>query len=146
MPRHQVSSQTLDLFEHVSPSPAELRIAPVKLPACGFSCLSDARLARLLGEVMTELHKRMAGERNSGPELEQVVKAATSSLERMVQKPIRSTKQRQSVRAAEPLSSVHDGQRKAIRAALAAGVAAGQVAKHFGLPLAAVRKVLSEAV
>jgi DNA-directed RNA polymerase specialized sigma24 family protein len=39
---------------------------------------------------------------------------------------------------------LQEGQRKAVRAALLAGVAPGQVAKHFGLPLAAVRKVLTE--
>jgi len=32
-----------------------------------------------------------------------------------------------------------------VRAALLAGVAPGQVVKHFGLPLAAVRRVLEEA-
>lgn len=39
--------------------------------------------------------------------------------------------------------SLQDGKRKAIRTALQAGVAPGQVAKHFGLSLAAVRKVLA---
>src|SRR5215217_6830171 len=45
---------------------------------------------------------------------------------------------------ADAVSSLQEPKRKAIRAALLAGVAPGQVAKHFGLPLAAVRKVLSE--
>ena len=40
---------------------------------------------------------------------------------------------------------LQEGQRKAVRAALLAGVAPTQVAKHFGLSLAAVRKVLAEA-
>jgi hypothetical protein len=40
---------------------------------------------------------------------------------------------------------LQEPKRKAIRAALAAGVEPGQVAKHFGLPLAAVRKVLTDA-
>ncbi|WP_246690488.1 hypothetical protein [Microvirga aerophila] len=40
---------------------------------------------------------------------------------------------------------LQEGQRKAVRAALLAGVAPGQVAKHFGLSLAVVRKVLADA-
>jgi transposase len=39
---------------------------------------------------------------------------------------------------------LQEGQRKAVRAALLAGVAPNQVAKHFGLSLATVRKVLDE--
>jgi hypothetical protein len=41
-------------------------------------------------------------------------------------------------------SALQEGQRKAVRAALRAGVAPAQVAKHFGLPLAAIRRVLEE--
>jgi DNA-directed RNA polymerase specialized sigma24 family protein len=41
--------------------------------------------------------------------------------------------------------SLQEGQRKAVRAALLAGVAPSQVAKHFGLSLASVRKVLTDA-
>ena len=40
---------------------------------------------------------------------------------------------------------VHEAERKAVRAALAAGVAPGQVAKHFGLPLTAIPQILAEA-
>jgi DNA-directed RNA polymerase specialized sigma24 family protein len=40
---------------------------------------------------------------------------------------------------------LQEGQRKAVRAALLAGVAPAQVARHFGLSLATVRKVLEEA-
>jgi transposase len=40
---------------------------------------------------------------------------------------------------------LQEGQRKAVRAALLAGVAPNQVAKHFGLSLATVRKVLIDA-
>jgi transposase len=39
---------------------------------------------------------------------------------------------------------LHEGQRKAVWAALLAGVAPNQVAKHFGLSPATVRKVLDE--
>jgi hypothetical protein len=39
---------------------------------------------------------------------------------------------------------LQEGQRKAVRAALMAGVTPRQVAKHFGLPLAAIGKVMDE--
>jgi hypothetical protein len=47
--------------------------------------------------------------------------------------------------AAEPASELSDARRNAIRSALRAGVTAGQVAKHFGLSPAAVRKIASQA-
>jgi uncharacterized protein (DUF433 family) len=39
---------------------------------------------------------------------------------------------------------LQEAKRKAIRTALQAGVSPGQVAKHFGLSLAAVRKALAD--
>ena len=62
-------------------------------------------------------------------------------LETCVPKQGRRTKR---ILGTDAVSSLQEPKRKAIRAALLAGVAPGQVAKHFGLPLAAVRKVLSE--
>ena len=147
MSDHRFSSQTLDLFEHVPAAQAEPQTSPVKQPASELVSLSDAHLARMLEDVMQELQERMAkaGKRQSRPELNQAIEAAASTLERLVQRPVRPAKSRQSSRAAEPLRPVHEAKRKAIRAALAAGVAPGQVAKHFGLPLAAIRQILAEA-
>jgi DNA-directed RNA polymerase specialized sigma24 family protein len=57
-----------------------------------------------------------------------------------------ASKQRvKSSRSGKTSSTLQEGHRKAVRAALLAGVAPAQVAKHFGLPLATVRKVLEEA-
>ena len=146
MPQHRFSSQTLDLFEQVPTPRAEPQTSPVKQPASGLVRLSDARLARLLKDVMEELQERMtqAGRRQARPELKQAIEAAASTLERLVRKPVRPLKQRHGSRAAEPLHPVQEAKRKAVRAALAAGVAPGQVAKHFGLPLSAIRQILAE--
>jgi hypothetical protein len=103
--------------------------------------LPDADLAKLLGEVIGELQHRLAMGKGRQPELERAVRDALSPLERLV--PARARSDRRQRRAEG--SSLQEGQRKAVRAALLAGVAPGQVAKHFGLPLAAVRKVLEEA-
>ena len=71
------------------------------------------------------------------------VRNASVFLERLSPHP---SKQRvKSSRSGKTSSALQEGQRKAVRAALLAGVAPAQVAKHFGLPLAAVRKVLAEA-
>ena len=147
MPQHRFSSQTLDLFEHVSTPRTEPQAPPVKRPASELVSLSDAHLARLLQGVVEELQERMtqAGRRQARPELRQALEAAASTLERLGQRPVRPAKRRQDSRAAEPLRPVHEAKRKAIRAALAAGVAPGQVAKHFGLPLSAIRQILAEA-
>ncbi len=105
--------------------------------------MSDARLARLLKDLAAELRRRKdesAGQ-ESQPELDQAVQEAARVFEMLVPRPVRRTKQ---PRGADVASALHEPKRKAIRAALLAGVAPGQVAKHFGLPLAAVRKVLSQ--
>ena len=74
------------------------------------------------------------------PEIERAVREGVTALESLT--PTRSVK-RAKAGPAEPM--VHEGKRKAIKAALSAGVKPGQVAKHFGLPLTAIRRVLSEA-
>jgi len=147
MSQNRFSSQTRDLFEPAPPSRTEPQTLPVKQPASELVHLSDARLARLLEDVMEELQGRMtrAGKCQARPELKQAIKAMTSMLERLVQTPARPAKRRQGSRAAEPLQPVHEAKRKAVRAALAAGVAPAQVAKHFGVPLSAIRQILAEA-
>ena len=80
--------------------------------------------------------------RGNGPELEAAVKQARLSLDRLDPSP---AKHARPSRSSKTSSALQEGQRKAVRAALLAGVAPTQVAKHFGLSLAAVRKVLAEA-
>ena len=59
--------------------------------------------------------------------------------------PDRTQQSRPRSKSRKASSPLQEGQRKAVRAALLAGVVPNQVAKHFGLPLATVRKVLEEA-
>ena len=75
------------------------------------------------------------------PELMAAVRQARFSLDHLAPQPAKQTRHRGTGKSSLPLQ---EGQRKAVRAALVAGVAPTQVAKHFGLSLAAVRKVLDE--
>jgi hypothetical protein len=131
MPHQRFLPQTLDLFEHIPTPPVktESRSEGARQPAADERRhLSDAQLATLLGELLTELHRRLAEKPERHPELGQAVEEVASSLDQLRHRPIRSSKRRQTSRPAQPSPSVQDAKRKAIRAALAAGVAPGQVA------------------
>ena len=69
------------------------------------------------------------------------MRRASLSLKHLVPGPAKQGRPAQSPQTSFKLQ---EGQRKAVRAALRAGVVPAQVAKHFGLSLAAVRKVLEE--
>jgi len=73
------------------------------------------------------------------PELEAAVQRARLSLDRLGP---RSAQQTKLSSAGKTPPVLQEGQRKAVQAALLAGVAPNQVARHFGLSLATVRKVL----
>jgi hypothetical protein len=88
------------------------------------------------------MQRRLEKGRGSHPELETAAAQARASLDRLA--PTR-TSQARPTRSAKGTSPLQEGQCKAVRAALLAGVAPAQVARHFGLSLAAVRKVLEEA-
>jgi hypothetical protein len=105
--------------------------------------MSDARLARHLIEITRELQQRKGGRagRSSRSELDQALQEALPALEALVPKRGGRMK-RSTAEAAGP--ALHEAKRKAIRTALQAGVTPGQVAKHFGLSLAAVRQVLTQ--
>jgi hypothetical protein len=139
---HKASSpRTLDLFEYTltiptpSPEPTPVAVRPPTL-----SGLSDAQLAQQLGQLVEEVQRRLE-RKGKRPELEAAVQQA-KSLERLGPRPARQTR---SSRSAKPALTLQEGQRNAVRAALVAGVAPAQVARHFGLPLATIRKVLAEA-
>jgi DNA invertase Pin-like site-specific DNA recombinase len=139
---HKASSpRTLDLFEYTltiptpSPEPTPVAVRPPTL-----SGLSDAQLAQQLGQLVEEVQRRLE-RKGKRPELEAAVQQA-KSLERLGPRPARQTR---SSRSAKPALTLQEGQRKAVRAALVAGVAPAQVARHFGLSLATIRKVLAEA-
>jgi hypothetical protein len=138
MPRKGSTPRTLDLFEYPltipTPQPAPTS-APAGPPA--FASLSDAQLAQQLGRLVEELQRRLEKGRGRRLALETAARQASASLKRFGSAP-----QDRPSRSSKTSSVLQEGQRKAVRAALLAGVAPAQVAKHFGLSLAAVRKVL----
>jgi hypothetical protein len=142
MPHKGTSLRTPDLFEYTItvPTPLSQRNAPPPRQA-GVASLSDTQLVQNLGQLMDELRRRLEAGRGSRPELEAAAKQASLSLKRVIPGPAR---QDRPTRSSKTKSVLQEGQRKAVRAALLAGVAPNQVAKHFGLPLATVRKVLDE--
>jgi DNA-directed RNA polymerase specialized sigma24 family protein len=141
---HKASSpRTLDLFEVTLniPTPAS-EPAPVASKPTMLASLSDAQLAEQLGQLVAEVQRRLEKSRGTRLGLEAAAHGARSSLERLVPRSTKQARRSGSNKAAYPLQ---EGQRKAVRAALLAGVAPTQVAKHFGLSLATIRKVLAEA-
>jgi hypothetical protein len=140
MPHKGSSPRTLDLFEVTLtiPTPsAEPAPAPAKPPVP--ASLSDAQLAQQLVHLVEEVQRRLEKRRGRRLELEAAAQVATT-LDRVA--PRRTSRANPPRSATAPLQ---EGQRKAVRAALVAGVAPTQVAKHFGLSLATVRKVLDGA-
>lgn len=138
------SPRTLDLFEVTLtiPTPSsEPVVSPAKPPA--LASLSDVQLAQQLNQLLEEVERRMETGRGSQPELKAAVRIASVLLERLSPHP--SRRRGRSSQSGKTSSALQEGQRKAVRAALLAGVAPGQVARHFGLSLATVRKVLEEA-
>jgi hypothetical protein len=143
MPPKGSSPRTLDLFEYtltIPTPPSEPASAPAAPPK--LAGWSDAQLAQHLGQLLEEMQRRMETGRGKRPTLEAAARQANLSLKRLVPGP---TPQRRPSGSGKTSSLLQEGQRKAVRAALLAGVAPTQVAKHFGLSLAAVRKVLDEA-
>ena len=143
MPHKGSSPRTLDLFEVTLtiPTPrSEPGSVPAKPPA--LASLFDAQLAQQLIDLVEEVQHRLEKGRGRRPEVEAAATQARASLDRLAP---RRTSQAKLLRSAKGSSPLQEGQRKAVRAALVAGVAPTQVAKHFGLPLATVRKVLEEA-
>ena len=133
MSRSAPSSATLDLFDldlfdYVPTAPAQhaRRTLPkVSSPTQALGSLSDTCLARLLHELTAELQRRNAEGTGaeSRPELDLAIQDAACALESLV--PRQAGRTRHSKRAhAGP--QLHEPKRKAIRAALAAGVARGQ--------------------
>lgn len=143
MPHKGSSPRTLDLFDVTLTIPTpRSEPAPVSIKPSALASLPDAQLSQQLGLLVDEVQRRLEKGRNNHPELETAARQARASLDRLAP---RRTSQVKPPRSAKGSSPLQEGQRKAVRAAVLAGVAPTQVAKHFGLSLAAVRKVLEEA-
>jgi hypothetical protein len=143
MPHKDASPRTLDLFEDVLPAPTPpAGSAPTSTRQPELTGLSDVQLVQRLDELVGELQCRMESGRTSRPVLEQAISDVRGLLERLGPRDPKSDRRRRTMTGSFPLQ---EGQRKAVRAALLAGVAPGQVAKHFGLSLAVVRKILADA-
>ena len=132
-----------NLFNYASAQPArgeQPQALPPRLPRPEqLAELSDTDLASLTALLANELHRRVrdAPGGRVHAELKQAIEYLAA-----VQLPSASPTR---APAANETSSILNGKRKAIRAALVAGVKPRQVAKHFGLSLADVRKVASQA-
>jgi hypothetical protein len=144
MPHKGSSPRTLDLFEVTLtiPTPSS-EPAPASSKPPELASLSNAQLAQQLDLLVEEVQRRLEKGRGRPPEVETAVQRASMALKHLVPGSTRQERHPRSARASSPLQ---EGQRKAVRAALVAGVAPTQVAKHFGLSLATVRKVLEETV
>jgi hypothetical protein len=143
MPHKGSSPRTLDLFDvTLTISTPRSEPAPVSVKPSALASLPDAQLAQQLGLLVDEVQRRLEKGRNNHPELETAAAQARASLDRLAPT---CTSQARPPRSAKGRSPLQEGQRKAVRAALLAGVAPTQVAKHFGLSLATVRKVLEGA-
>ena len=143
MPHTGSSPRTLDLFEVTLPIPTpSSEPAPVPAKPPGRASLSDVQLAQQLVDLVEEVQRRLGKGRYNHLELETAARQARASLDWLAP---RRTSQVKPPRSAKGSSPLQEGQRKAVRAAVLAGVAPTQVAKHFGLALAAVRKALEEA-
>ena len=105
--------------------------------------LSDGELSMRLADVVREVHRRI-------PDVQ--VRKTRRELDRAIQEPLsilarpapRSPEQPTRFTAAGETSAILETKRNAVRAALLAGVKRGQVAKHFGMPLAAVRQIATK--
>jgi hypothetical protein len=153
MTNRQQPSNTLDLFGHapelipprrdasftVQPTARRASQAKPSGPTTTRPTeMSDRDLAGLVSDALAELERRWrAGSRNRHEELSQAIEAIRAFLGRVDRKPSKAK--------SEPPPDLHETRKNAIRSALRAGVSAGQVAKHFGLPLATVRKIASRA-
>ena len=132
MPRPSFSPQMLDLFGYIPPEPSAMsHHRTVKAQEPQLLELSDRALLAQLQGVVREVKQRTEAETDSfkRQELERGLLEAISTLQRLA--PKRQRRRAASRAPAQP--QLHHAKRKAVRAACAAGVAPGQLAKHFGL-------------
>ena len=146
MAQHQLSPGMPDLFGVVQPSSGPQSEAiglRAKPPRTKLASLSDPELAVHLADVVREAHRRIADAdaRETRPELDRAVQETLAVLMRLA--PRCPEEPKRLTTAGAPQTAL-ETKHKAIRAALRAGVKPGQVAKHFGVPLAAVRQIATK--
>jgi hypothetical protein len=133
VPPRQDTSFTVQSAARSGSRPKPSGLAPAR-PAD----LSDRDLAVLVSNALAELERRwQARSRSKHEEIIQAVETVRAFLTRVDRKPSKAK--------TEPPAALHETRQNAIRSALRAGVTPGQVAKHFGLPLATVRKIAARA-
>ena len=148
MSRNHFSSETPDLFGAPPPS-ARRRHGPARpasaspWPAPKLSNMSDCELALLLSDLVHEVQQRTASSngRKSSPDLDRAMREAASAFAG----PAPSAPKLTRGRPQQDRGELPETKRKVIQAALRAGVKPTQVAKHFGVPLAALRQIGSAA-
>ncbi len=144
MSRKQLSPETPDLFGAVPPS-ARRRSGPARpasgspRPAARPSAMSDGDLALLLSDLVREVQRRTAcgPGRKPSPDLDLALHEAASAF--AVPRPSAPKMPRH--RRGKDRGELPEAKRKVIEAALRAGVKPIQVAKHFGISLAALRQI-----
>jgi hypothetical protein len=103
------------------------------------SAMSDGELALLLSDLVREVQRRTAGheERKLSRDLDRALREAASTFAGL-----RPTTPKMPERGpGRDRGEVPETKRKVILAALRAGVKPTQVAKHFGVSLAALRQI-----
>ena len=146
MAQHQFSPGMPDLFGVVQPS-SDPRAEPIRLrvkaSALKLASLSDSELAMHLADVVREVQRRLpdADARETRPELDRAIEETLAVLMRLAP---RCPEEPKPLTTAGAPQTALETKHKAIRAALRAGVKPGQVAKHFGVPLAAVRQIATK--
>jgi hypothetical protein len=107
------------------------------------SALSDIELAALLTNSFEELRRRLAIDGSDRVELQRAAQGFASTLADLAGDTRRDAPGK-GRRPAAAAVGLEDTKRSAVRAALRAGVKPAQVAKHFGLSLAAVRQIAAQ--
>jgi hypothetical protein len=110
MPHKGSSPRTLDLFEDTltAPPPPSDPAAALAKPS-ELASLSDAQLAKHLGQLIDELQRRMKSGRGGRPELEAAARHSSLSLKRLVPRP---TKQDRPSRSSKTSSALQEGSAK----------------------------------
>jgi hypothetical protein len=101
------------------------------------SHISDGELAVLLGDLVREAQRRTAGDTRRNPDLDRAIREAASLFAKSAPSASKLPRSRRERNSPE----ITEAKRKVVQAALRAGVKPTQVAKHFGVPLAALRQM-----